>query len=146
MLAQVAGRAGRSPLGGQVILQTFQPEHFVIQAAARHDYEGFYRQELSFRRELGNPPFNHLVRLEYRHTDPQQAEGAARNLAARLRKWLAAEARRATRMIGPAPCFYARLEGQYRWQIILQGPDPAYLLRGRSLSEWRIVVDPPTLL
>ena len=146
VLAQVAGRAGRSPLGGQVILQTFQPEHYVIQAAARHDYESFYRQELSYRRELGNPPFNHLVRLEYRHTDPQQAEGAARNLAARLRKWLAAEARRATTMIGPAPCFYARLEGKYRWQIILQGPDPASLLQGRPLSEWRIVVDPPTLL
>ncbi len=146
VLAQVAGRAGRSPLGGEVILQTFQPEHYVIQAAAGHDYESFYQQELNYRRELGNPPFNHLVRLEYRHANPQQAETAARSLAARLQKWLAAEARRATSMIGPAPCFYARLEGQYRWQIILQGPDPASLLRGRSLSEWRIVVDPPTLL
>ncbi len=146
VLAQVAGRAGRSPLGGRVILQTFQPEHYVIQAAARHDYEGFYRQELDDRQQLGNPPFNHLVWLEFRHSNPAQAEAAARSLAARLRKWLAEEGRRATEMIGPAPCFYARLEGQFRWQIILRGPDPASLLRGRTLNDWRVVVDPPSLL
>ena len=57
LLTQVAGRAGRSPLGGQVILQTFQPEHYAIQAAARHDLEGFTRQELAYRRELGYPPY-----------------------------------------------------------------------------------------
>ena len=74
MLTQVAGRAGRSPLGGQVILQTFQPEHYAIQAAARHSYREFYKQEIESHRRLKLPPFTELVRLEYRHIDAQQAE------------------------------------------------------------------------
>jgi primosomal protein N' (replication factor Y) len=49
-------------------------------------------------------------------------------------------------MIGPAPCFFARIAGQYRWQIVLNGPDPAALLRGRDLGEWRVEINPPSLL
>ncbi len=146
ILTQVAGRAGRSPLGGQVILQTFQPEHYVIQAAARHDYEGFYRQELEYRRQLGYPPFGRLVRLEYRHADASRAEAAAQGMAAQLRGWIAAEDRRATTLIGPAPCFFARVADQHRWQIILRGPNPVSLLRGRALGEWRVEVEPVSLL
>jgi primosomal protein N' (replication factor Y) (superfamily II helicase) len=146
VLTQVAGRAGRSPLGGQVILQTFQPEHYAIQAASRHDTEGFYRQELDYRRQLGYPPFTQLVRLEFRHRDSEQAARAAREMAGRVRGWLAAGERSATRMTGPVPCFFTRLNGQYRWQIVLRGPQPASLLRGKPLGEWRVEVNPPSLL
>ena len=83
VLTQVAGRAGRSPLGGEVILQTFQPEHYVIQAAAAARlWQAFYARELAYRRELGYPPFAQLVRLEYRAYDPLKAEQAAESLAA----------------------------------------------------------------
>src|SRR3990172_9445630 len=146
VLTQVAGRAGRSPLGGEVILQTFQPDHYAIQAAAGHDYQAFYARELAYRRELGYPPFTQLVRLEYRHPEDVKAEQAARQLAGDLRARIASEDRRATEMIGPAPCFYARLNRLYRWQIIPRGPDPASLLRGRPPGEWRIEVNPPNLL
>jgi primosomal protein N' (replication factor Y) len=146
VLTQVAGRAGRSPLGGQAILQTFDPDHYAIQAAARHDYAAFYAQELAYRRLLGYPPFSRLVRLEFRHANPDQAEAEARRLAAQLRTWLEAEDRRATEIIGPAPCFFSRLAGQARWQIVLRGPDPASLLRGRSLEKWQVEVDPVSLL
>jgi primosomal protein N' (replication factor Y) (superfamily II helicase) len=146
ILTQVAGRAGRSPLGGQVILQTFQPQHYVIQAAAGHDYKKFYQQELVYRRNLEYPPFTELVRLEYRHADPDKAEHSAGELAHLIKSWIEEEGRRATRMIGPAPCFFGRLGGVYRWQIILCGPNPASLLRGRVLTGWRIEVNPPTLL
>ena len=146
VLTQVAGRAGRSPLGGEVILQTFQPDHYVIQAAAGHDYAGFYARELEHRRQLGYPPFNQLVRLEFRHVRSSQAESAAKELAAQIDSWLETSGRRATQLIGPVPCFYARLNGLYRWQIILRGPDPASLLRGRQLANWRIEVNPPNLL
>ena len=146
VLTQVGGRAGRSPLGGQVILQTFQPEHYVIQAAARHDYAAFYQQELQYRRKLGYPPFARLVRLEYRHINGSEAEAAAKEMAAKMRQWLAAAAGPATQMIGPVPCFYARINGMYRWQIILRGPDPVSLLRGRDFGDWRVEVDPPSLL
>jgi primosomal protein N' (replication factor Y) len=146
VLTQVAGRAGRSPLGGQVILQTFQPENYVIQAAAQHDYNAFYRKELDYRRRLNYPPFSRLVRLEYRDPDPHQAERAAGEMARQLRAWIQAEQRHSTELVGPAPCFFARLGGNYRWQILLRGPDPASLIRKRSLGEWRIEVDPASLL
>lgn len=146
VLTQVAGRAGRSPLGGQVILQTFQSEHYVIRAAAGHDYKAFYQQELDYRRQLGYPPFAELVRLEYRHTDPERAERVGNELAVKIQKWLSEESRRSTRLIGPVPCFFDRLGGLYRWQIVLSGPDPASLLRGRTLNDWKIEVNPPNLL
>jgi primosomal protein N' (replication factor Y) len=146
VLTQVSGRAGRSPLGGQVILQTFQPEHYVIQAAAHHDYASFYQQELAHRRHLGYPPFNQLVRLLYRHTDDLIAQRAASKLADDLQEWIADSGRKATDLIGPAPCFFRKLAGQYRWQIILRGPDPSRLLIDRSIRDWDIEVNPPNLL
>ena len=146
VLTQVAGRAGRSPLGGKVILQTFHPDHYVIQAAASHSYRDFYQKELEYRRKLGYPPFTQLARLEYRHHDPIQAEEAANKLAAQIRTWIEAEGYRSTSIIGPAPCFFTRVAGFYRWQIILRGPDPASLLQARSISDWRIEVNPPSLL
>jgi primosomal protein N' (replication factor Y) len=146
VLTQVAGRAGRSPLGGQVILQTFQPEHYAIQAAARHDYQAFYAQEIAYRQQLGFPPFAQLARLEYRHQKPERAEAAAAEMAGQLRTWMEAQGLRLTRMIGPAPCFFARQGGFYRWQIILCGPQPADLLRNRNLGDWMVEINPPTLL
>jgi primosomal protein N' (replication factor Y) len=146
VLTQVAGRAGRSPLGGEVILQTFQPEHYAIQAAAQHDYAAFYRQELSYRRQLGYPPFVQLVRLEIRHPNSIEAEHQAREMAAKVQSWIHTEDRRATEMIGPVPCFFTRLAGQARWQILLRGPDPVSLLRNRQLDLVRVEVNPPNLL
>ncbi len=146
LMVQVSGRAGRSPLGGQVILQTFNPDAYPLQAAAFHDYDSFYRHELELRRSLEYPPFNRLVRLEFRHADPQRAEETARGMAQTLLRWIEQAQLSATRLIGPAPCFYARRDGQYRWQVILRGPNPAQLLRGRPLGEWRVEVDPLNLL
>jgi len=146
VLTQVAGRAGRSPLGGQVILQTFLPEHYVIQAASRHDYQAFYQQELEYRRELHYPPFSRLVRLEYRHRDPKHAEDSANAMAGQIQAWLREEDRGETELVGPVPCFFSRISGLYRWQLVLRGPEPASLLRGRPLGDWRVEVNPPSLL
>ncbi|HET7142429.1 MAG TPA: primosomal protein N', partial [Anaerolineales bacterium] len=82
-LTQVAGRAGRSSRGGKVILQTFMPEHYAIQAASRHDVNGFYEQELNYRKKLGYPPFTKLARLEYRHADPAKAQADAQKTASK---------------------------------------------------------------
>jgi primosomal protein N' (replication factor Y) len=146
VLTQVAGRAGRSPLGGQVILQTFLPEHYVIQAASRHDYQAFYQQELEYRRELHYPPFSQLVRLEFRHRDPERAEDSANAMAGQIKGWLQEENRGETELVGPVPCFFSRIGGLYRWQLVLRGPDPASLLRGRPVGDWRVEVNPPSLL
>jgi primosomal protein N' (replication factor Y) len=146
VLTQVAGRAGRSSLGGRVVLQTFQPESYVIQAAAGHDYAAFYARELDGRKRLGYPPFSRLVRLEFRDSAASKAEVEARRMAEKIQKLLELDERRQTTLIGPAPCFFARLNGVYRWQLILRGPDPASLLRGKNLGAWRVEVDPITLL
>jgi len=154
VLTQVSGRAGRSSLGGRVVLQTFQPEHYVIQAAAGHDYAAFYARELDYRRQLGYPPFSRLLRMEYRHVQATKAESETQGLAAKLAKWIESEDRRETTLIGPAPCFFSRLNGLYRWQIILRGPNPASLLRGKNFEGaalsaskgWRVEVDPVSLL
>ncbi len=86
VLTQVAGRAGRSLLGGRVVLQTFAPEHYVIQAAGLHDVKGFYQHELDQRKRLGYPPFSRLVRLEFRHADPVKAQDEAHKLSVKLQK------------------------------------------------------------
>ena len=155
LLVQVAGRAGRSALGGQVVMQTFMPDNYAIQAAAGHDYAGFYRRELAERRKLGYPPFTRLLRLEYRHADAGQAEKEARRMAAQVQRWIEEGDFSATTMIGPTPCFYTRQAGLYRWQIVLRGPDPLRVLRSRpgldvrprsGAGNWNIEVDPMNLL
>ena len=146
LLTQVAGRAGRSPLGGQVILQTFQPEHYVIQAASRHDYRSFYHAELDHRKRLAYPPFVQLARLEIRHRQASQAQSAAEQMAGKIKTWLEEEDRHASSLVGPVPCFFSQRAGEYRWQIILRGPDPAAFLQGKPLGEWRVEINPSSLL
>ena len=146
VLTQVAGRAGRSPLGGQVILQTFNPDHYVLQAAAGHSYREFYLQELGYRRELGYPPFSQLVRLEFRGQDSAEVEGAAQALAQQIQAWMADDGSYVDEILGPLPCFFARVSGIYRWQIILRGPNPVELLKDKSLKNCRIEVNPTSLL
>jgi primosomal protein N' (replication factor Y) len=146
VLTQVAGRAGRSQLGGKVVLQTFAPEHYAIQYASGHDVAGFYQHELAERRRLGYPPFARLVRLELREHSSSKAEAEAQNLAAKISGWIETEGRKETSLIGPAPCFFARLGGEYRWQIVVRGPDPLSLLRSRLPDGWRVEVDPLSLL
>jgi primosomal protein N' (replication factor Y) len=159
-LTHAAGRAGRGEADGNVVLQTFLPEHYAIQAVAAHDVDGFYQQEAKQRRRLGYPPFSRLLRLEYRHPDAARAEqqahhvaraiealGAAKDLLdSRQANELRRAAPRETTLIGPAPCFYRKLNGQYRWQIVLRGPNPADRLPAQLADGWRIEVDPISLL
>jgi primosomal protein N' (replication factor Y) len=146
LLTQVAGRAGRSPRGGRVVVQTYNPGHYAIQAAAHHDYAGFSQQELAFRRRLGYPPFRRLVALRYSSDDAYHCRAEAEHLG----RWLEAEIQRLglqADLIGPAPCFFSRVRGRYRWQIVLRSPDPMPLLSDAALPRgWRVDVDPDSLL
>jgi primosomal protein N' (replication factor Y) len=150
VLTQVAGRAGRSERGGQVVLQTFDPANQVIQSAARHDVNGFHQYELEQRKRLGYPPFSRLVRLEFRHHDAIVAREQAQKLASKIGELLLSGNFRQTTMIGPVPSFFSKLGGFYRWQIVLRGPDPVSVLRedslGRRLVDWRVEADPISLL
>jgi primosomal protein N' (replication factor Y) len=142
VLTQVAGRAGRSERGGKVVLQTFDPGNQVIQSAARHDVNGFYEYELEQRRRLGYPPFTRLVRLEYRNTDQESAEKEAQRMGEKL----SVISGQYTAVIGPVPCFFAKVGGYYRWQIVLRGANPQELLHDVRLDGWRVEVDPISLL
>jgi primosomal protein N' (replication factor Y) len=144
VLTQVAGRAGRGLMGGRVILQTYHPDHQAIVAASRHDYESFYRQELEHRRRLGYPPFQRLTRLVYRHPNPDRARLEAERVGRLVRRNLE-QAGGPSDLIGPAPCFFDRVRGDSRWQVVLRTSDPRPLLP--PLPEgWIIDVDPVTLL
>ena len=144
-LTQVAG-AGRSERGGRVVFQTFNPDNYVIQHASEHDYQNFYLHELEYRRKLGYPPFAKLVKLEYRHRDPITAEEEAHKLAEEIKNLIVVEKRKETSVIGPIPSFFAKVDGIYRWQIVLRGPEPETLLKGKELRGWRAEVEPVSLL
>jgi primosomal protein N' (replication factor Y) len=147
LLEQVTGRAGRGLLGGRVILQTYHPDHYAIAAAAAHDYAGFAAQELTFRREQGYPPYRRLAKLVYEDTSPSRARAEAEAQAESLRDALARRGLPTTDLIGPAPAFFARLRGRYRWQLLLRHTDPAELLRAVEIpAGWRVDVDPVSML
>ncbi|MFQ6100365.1 MAG: primosomal protein N' [Anaerolineae bacterium] len=147
LLTQVAGRAGRGLLGGRVILQTYHPDHYAIIAAAAHDYAGFAVRELAFRREQGYPPYRRLAKLLYEDANPSRAQAEAEALAKVLRDALARRGPPATDLIGPAPPFFARLRGRYRWQVLLRHSDPAEFLRAVQIPPgWHIDVDPISVL
>ena len=142
VLTQVAGRAGRSERGGKVVLQTFEPENQVVKSASQHDVNGFYEYELEQRKRLGYPPFSRLVRLEYRSTDQASAEKEAKRIAEKLM----AVSGQHFAVIGPVPCFFGRVGGYYRWQIVVRGANPQELLRSIRFEGWRVEVDPISLL
>lgn len=147
LLTQVAGRAGRSVLGGQVIIQTYTPDHYAIQAASRHDYEGFYQQEIAWRRERWYPPISRMARLLFESTSSRAAEEQPRRLHALLTQRIRRLGLSDVDLIGPAPAFFARERGRWRWHILVLARDPAELLAGIRLPlGWRVDVDPVSML
>ncbi len=147
VLAQVAGRAGRGLRGGRVIIQTYQPEHYAIQAAAEHDFTGFYIEEIRFRTQHSLPPFRRMAKLVIADPVNERAENQARQLAKGLRIHIREKALGATELLGPVPPFFGRIDGRYRWQIIIRSPDPNRLLEDFQIPpNWVIDIDPVSTL
>jgi primosomal protein N' (replication factor Y) len=143
LLCQVSGRAGRGVKAGKVIIQTYSPDNYIIETAARHDYRGFYRREMDYRRRYGYPPFSQLVRLVFSHTN----EELSKREAQKVYRLLLDEKTRGVGvdfdLIGPVPAFAFRVRGRYRWQLFLRGADPTPLLSRLTLPRgWTIDVDP----
>jgi len=123
LLAQVAGRAGRGPKGGRVLIQTRNPRHHALVRAAQHDTEGFLRDELDLRRAPPYPPFVALANVVVSGTD----ETAVGQRAAEVADWCAALVARyglPLEVLGPAPCPLARIKERWRWHVLLKGPSP----------------------
>jgi primosomal protein N' (replication factor Y) len=141
LLAQVAGRAGRGPRPGRVLIQAYAPSHYAVKAAAALDVDGFADEELLRRRLLGYPPFSVLARLLVADADRATAEE-------RGRAAVAAVAVPGVEALGPLPSYVARRAGRYRYQVVLRAPDAE--ARATALERVpagvAIDVDPESLL
>ena len=143
LLCQVAGRAGRGPAPGRVIIQTYSPDHYAVRAAAAQDYAALYRTELAARRQLGYPPFNQLAHLVYQHLDPAACQSQAAAAAAELRRRAAAAGRTDIAVSGPAPGIPERLRGRHRWRLLLRGQRLPDFLAGMNFPpSCTIDIDP----
>lgn len=130
LLSQVAGRAGRGALGGEVLIQTSLPEHYAVRAAVSHDFEGFAARELAEREGPRYPPHVRLVNVVVSGPDQEAVAQAAEGSAAWLRQRLVRRARRGeepVEMVGPAPSPIERLHGRWRWHFLLRSRSPGAL-------------------
>lgn len=143
LLCQAVGRAGRGDRPGRAILQTYQPDHPVIQAVASGDGETFYTGELAMRRRFGSPPFGRLVKLTVALPDRAAAEREGESMAERLREHATEHG---TTVLGPAPAYIARRNDRWRYNLVLRGEDPVGALGGDPGPPWSVDVDPESLL
>ena len=141
LLAQVAGRAGRGPMPGQVVIQTYAPQHPAIQAAANLDVDRFIDQELPRREAFGYPPFGALARLLVADADRRRGERRARAAAE-------AVSGPEVEVLGPLPAWVPRRAGRWRWQIVVRAPNEAVRAESvaRAPAGVGIDVDPGSLL
>jgi primosomal protein N' (replication factor Y) len=151
LITQVAGRAGRAHLPSRVVVQSYTPEHYAIQAAKSHDYHRFYREEMAFRNAALYPPLARLVRFVYASEKESACRQSAANLRSIVEKAIVAEGVAGTEIIGPAPCFVAKVKNRYFWQLIARaevgrGSRGLHLLLDYVPPGWTVDVDPVDLL
>lgn len=146
LLHQVAGRAGRGSVQGKVVIQTFQPDNYAIQAAAIQDYQAFYLREMAHRRQQGNPPYSRLIRLLHTHTNQAKCESEAMRMSELLDERQTELGLSDTEILGPMPAFPGRLRGRYRWHIVLRAANPRALLDAVDMPKsWIVDIDPVSL-
>ncbi len=125
LITQVAGRAGRGERPGLVVVQTFTPGHFVLQAAVRQDFKAFYDEEMPSRRMLDFPPASHMLMIHFKSTDEAALQAAAEEFAAKLTPLLSKE----VKVIGPMPSPLSRIKTYFRFQMLLYGGNIRELTR-----------------
>ena len=147
LIAQATGRVGRNSQPTVAIIQTYQPDAPAVKYGAKQDYHAFYDEEIK-KRQLGHfPPFSHLLKLSCAYKTERGAIEASRRLAADIHKQYTDK----VRILGPAPAFYERLRGQYRWQIVVRSSHRQTLASiadqvAGSTGNWQIELDPISLI
>ncbi len=116
LLTQASGRAGRGLTAGEVVLQTWSPDHYAVQFAAQHDYRGFFDKEIQFRRWMHYPPFTALANVLVRGPELQQTLA----IVSRLGAWFRDERHPGVRVLGPAPAPLVRLKRDFRYHFLLK--------------------------
>lgn len=120
LMTQVAGRAGRSQLGGKAIIQTYQPEHYAVRYAAAQDYQGFAAEELLLREMMGYPPFASFFHILLTGEKEETVKTAAAELAEMLQN---EDTEKSMLVLGPIPAALAKFRGEYRYQLTVQSMD-----------------------
>jgi primosomal protein N' (replication factor Y) len=115
LLTQVAGRAGRSTLPGEVVIQTFQSNHYALKHVLDHNFTSYYKEELSYRQELNYPPYSRMVLIECKGKREEEVIKHLSALATLLKK-----KNTSFLLLGPAAAAVTKLKGEYRWHIILK--------------------------
>jgi primosomal protein N' (replication factor Y) len=116
LLSQMSGRPGRGELPGQVLIQTFHPEHYCLKLVAQHDYEGFFEKEIRFRKMMHYPPFTSLANLLVRDRNLDKAAHLINGIGKIVEKLAAGQ----MRLLGPALSPLAKLKSEHRFQLLIK--------------------------
>ena len=119
IITQVAGRAGRGDKEGEVIVQTYTPEHYSLQYAKKYDYENFYEKEFTIRAMMGYPPFGRILLINGSGKNEDELRKQMIYLGEKVKE--KAEEFGGLEVLGPTPCIIYRIKENYRWQIIIKG-------------------------
>lgn len=129
ILTQVAGRSGRQGSKGEVIIQTYLPDHYAVQASAQHDYQKFFEQELAIRKAFQYPPFTRLIKLTIVHEKSEKAALQAKKIFDTLNEEKSKQENGgSTYTVTMYPAFIHKLQNKYRWNILIKGENPSSLL------------------
>jgi len=131
LLAQVAGRAGRGDTMGKVIMQTYNPEHFIIEAAKKQDFFKFFQNEAPFRKALMYPPFSRMIQLKISGDNFARVKAFAFNIANVLKAMLENEKKQgnAVDILGPIESPIQKISSRFRWQILVKSPSSSQVNR-----------------
>jgi primosomal protein N' (replication factor Y) len=127
LLTQVAGRAGRGEVFGEVVIQTFNPDHYSILKAKDHDYIGFYREEIQFRKALEYPPFSRFINFRLIGNSEKRTKGMAEEMGRIGQSMLKKGYGKGIEILGPSSAPFAKMRGKYRWQMLAKGKSPQWL-------------------
>jgi len=129
LLTQVAGRAGRGEFPGEVVIQTFNPDHYSIQKARDQDFVGFYQEESQFRRALDYPPFSRLVNFRLVGNSERRTKTVSERMGSIGRDLLKRGYGKGLELLGPSAAPFAKMRGKFRWQMLTKGKSPKLLHR-----------------
>lgn len=136
LITQAAGRSGRGEKQGRVVIQTYNPDHYAVKAASRHDYEAFYREEIAERQAMTYPPFGNIIRVVFADENEGRAGTAARTFCEEVVKIMGPEIKKD--VLGPNPTHIVKIRGRYRYQVLVKYKDKRFAELSAALEEIKL--------
>ena len=136
LITQAAGRSGRGEKQGKVVIQTYNPDHYAVKAASRHDYEAFYREEIRERQAMTYPPFGNIIRVVFADENEGRAGIAARTFCEEAVEALGPDMKK--NILGPNPTHIVKIRGRYRYQVLVKYKDEDFPELSKALEEIKL--------